>query len=77
MMLNANQRLDLLRIALEISRSMQGASKAAIQSLDETTVDVFRKLRAELERGGALDDTNMSDVKDAIDVPSSLDDLID
>ncbi|MEM1046569.1 MAG: hypothetical protein AAGL24_10470 [Pseudomonadota bacterium] len=76
-MLTSAQRIELLKIAVDISKTAYAADSQKEKPLDTLVLAVFRKLKSEIESGDGLDDTNMSDVKAAIDVASSLDGIID
>ncbi len=76
-MLTTAQRIDLLRIAVDIAKTAHENSDEKARRLDLATLHVFRSLRSEIEKGNALGDASMSDVKNVVDVAESVEHFID
>lgn len=76
-MLTTAQRIDVLKIAVDMSKTMYNADGSKEPALDKMALDIFQRLKAEVERGDALDDADMTDVKAAVDVAASLGGLIE
>lgn len=76
-MLNVAQRIDLMKLAVEVAKAeLPGAGDMSPKLLDRA-VDIFATIRSVVESGSALDDTNMNDVKTAVDIASELESLVD
>ena len=76
-MLTTAQRIDLLRIAVDIAKTAHENSDEKARRLDLAALHVFRSLRSEIEKGNALGDASMSDVKNVVDVAESVEHFID
>ncbi len=76
-MLNLAQRIELMQLATDIAKTKADWSVEKPNRLEDDVIAVFSKLRPCVEQGSALDDTSMSDVKTAVDVASSIGDLLE
>ncbi len=76
-MLNITHRLDLLKLSADLAKAQATTAQDASIPLASTTIEIFKSLRALLEDGNVLEDTNISDVKSAVEIASSLEDYLD
>ncbi|MEX0316723.1 MAG: hypothetical protein AB3N21_02140 [Ruegeria sp.] len=76
-MLNVAQRIDLMKLAIDVAKSeASGADQPAPRLLDRT-LQAFTAIKAAVESGDPLDDTKITDVKAAFDMASEIEELID
>ena len=76
-MLNVTQRIDLMKLSVDLAKAEASVIKNSEISLATTATEIFAVLKAVLEDGSVLDDTDIGDVKSVVDVASSLESLID
>ena len=76
-MLNIAQRIDLMKLSVDLAKAEAGAASKENISLTKAAAEIFATLKAVLEDGSVLGDTNISDVKSVVDVASSLEELIE
>ncbi|WP_171173708.1 hypothetical protein [Ruegeria sp. HKCCD8929] len=76
-MLNVAQRIDLMKLAIEVAKSgALGTDQPAPRLLDRT-LQAFAAIKAVVESGDPLDDTKITDVKAAVDMASEIEELIE
>ena len=76
-MLSTTHRLDLLRLSADLAKAQATTAQNASSSLETTTIEIFKSLKALREDVTVLEDTNMSDVMSAVDIASSLEEYFD
>lgn len=76
-MLNIAQRIDLMKLSVDLAKAEAGGAKGDDFSLAKAATEIFTTLKAVLEDGSVLGDTNIGDVKSVVDVASSIEDLIE
>ncbi|MEJ6402048.1 hypothetical protein [Yoonia sp. 2307UL14-13] len=67
-MLNVTQRIDLMKLAVDLTKFENGDA----DPLPERAKHIFSIFKEAVEAGNALDDTNITDVKAAVDVASGI-----
>ncbi|MEL6838384.1 MAG: hypothetical protein AAFP85_03780 [Pseudomonadota bacterium] len=76
-MLNVAQRIDLMKLSVDLAKAEVNVTKNEDISLAKTATEIFAVLKAVLEDGNVLTDTDIGDVKSVVDVASSLESLIE
>ena len=76
-MLNITHRLDLLKLSVDLAKAQAATAQETTNPLATMTIENFKSLKALLEDGTVLEDTNISDVKSALDIANSLDEYLD
>ena len=76
-MLSSAQRIDILKIAVDLAKTTRLDQSEKEKQLDVQALEIYRSLKTEIEKTNLLEDADMSDVKTAIDVASSLDGFIE
>ena len=76
-MLNVTQRIDLMKLSVDLAKAEASVKKNTEVSLAKTATEIFAVLKAVLEDGDVLDDTSIGEVKSVVDVASSLEHLIE
>ncbi len=76
-MLNVTQRIDLMKLSVDLAKAEANVIKNSEISLAKTATEIFAVLKAVLEDGNVLNDTDIGDVKSVVDVASSLESLIE
>ncbi len=76
-MLSSAQRIDVLKIAVDLAKAARPEQPDQVNQLEVHVLAIYRSLKAEIEKANLLEDADMSDVKTAIDVASSLDGFIE
>lgn len=76
-MLSSAQRIDVLKIAVDLAKAARPEQPDQVNHLEVQVLAIYRSLKAEIEKANLLEDADMSDVKTAIDVASSLDGFIE
>lgn len=76
-MLNVTQRIDLMKLSVDLAEAEANFAKGDDIPLAKAATEIFAILKAVLEDGSVLDETNMTDVKSVVDVASSIEELIE
>lgn len=76
-MLTIAHRLDLLKLSADLAKAQTSNSQRASKPLATSTIEIFGSLRAILEDGNVLEDTNIGDVKSAMDIASDIEEYLD
>ncbi|MEX0366969.1 MAG: hypothetical protein AB3N22_12920 [Ruegeria sp.] len=76
-MLNVAQRIDLMKLAMEVAKSEASGTDQPAPRLLDRTLQAFAAIKAVVESGDPLDDTKITDVKAAVDMASEIEELID
>ena len=76
-MLNTAQRIDLMKLSVDLAKAEAAVIQGTDISLAQQATEIFGILRAVLEDGNVLDETNINEVKSVMDVASSSEDLIE
>ena len=76
-MLNVAQRIDLMKLAADLAKADHPDQSRAETPVQDRVVEIFTALKAAVEAGSVLDDTDITDVKSAVDVVAGLEDLVD
>ena len=76
-MLNIAQRIDLMKLSVDLAKVEASAMTNNDRSLTKMATEIFSVLKAVLEDGSVLDETDINDVKSVMDVASEIEELID
>ena len=76
-MLSTAQRIDILKIAVDLAKTARADQLERETQLSVQALEIYRSLKAEIEKANLLEDADMSDVKTAVDLASSIDGLVE
>ncbi|WP_306115708.1 MULTISPECIES: hypothetical protein [unclassified Roseovarius] len=76
-MLSTAQRIDILKIAVDLAKTARADQPEQESQLSVQALEIYRSLKAEIEKANLLEDADMSDVKTALNLASSIDGLIE